>query len=355
MRDRKRSVELLLLFSLLATITACGGAEPPQQDAAAAHSAEAEALSVTSEEGPVKATVELTPPTPRLGDALTLTLTVEAEAGVTVEMPSFGEALGRFSILDFTPRERTEPDGSTVVSQRYTLQAPMSGKQRIPPLRIEFLDERPGRTTPDEPGEYREMLTDELAVEVASVLPEGAVTDELRPVRAALPERDHSRRWLTFLVALVIVAGMLVLSYFLRQLTLRRARITAYDKAIDRLAALERRGFPAPGEADAWYVELSDIVRRYLEDRYGVRAPELTTEEFLQEARRSAELSRAHRGLLSSFLEQCDQVKFAAYHPEQSESRQALVISRRFLEETRVLPSEAGEVGEAKRPAPRGA
>jgi hypothetical protein len=287
--------------------------------------------------------VELTPPAPRLGDALTLTLTVEAEPGVTVEMPAFGEALGRFSIVDFTPRERTEPDGHTVASQRYTLQAPMSGKQRVPPLRIEFLDERTGQAASDEPGEYREVLTDELAVTIASVLPEGAVTDELRPLRPALPERGGSHRWVAAFVALVVVAGMLVLSYFLRQYTLRRARITAYDKAMDRLTALERRGFPASGEADAWYVELSDIVRRYLEDRYGVRAPELTTEEFLQEARRSAELDRVHRELLSSFLEQCDQVKFAAYHPEQSESRQALATSRRFLEETRIVPDGPGD------------
>ena len=192
------------------------------------------------------------------------------------------------------------------------------------------------------------MLTDELPVTIASVLPEGAVTDELRPVRPALRERGSARRRLTILLALVVVAGMLVLSYFLRRLTLRRARITAYDKAMGRLAVLERRGFPAPGEADAWYVELSDIVRRYLEDRYGLRAPELTTEEFLQEARRSAELSRVHRELLSTFLEQCDQVKFAAYHPRQSESQQALATSRRFLEETRILPDQPVE---AKRSA----
>ena len=45
-----------------------------------------------------------------------------------------------------------------------------------------------------------ELLTDELAVTIASVLPDGAVTDELRPVRPALPERPgKARRWLTVL------------------------------------------------------------------------------------------------------------------------------------------------------------
>ena len=97
----------------------------------------------------------------------------------------------------------------------------------------------------------------------------------------------------------------------------------------------------APGDADAWYVELSAIVRRYLEDRYGLRAPELTTEEFLREARRSADLSPAHRELLTSFLEGCDRVKFAAYHPQQTESQEALGVSRRFIEETRTVEEQA--------------
>ena len=45
----------------------------------------------------------------------------------------------------------------------------------------------------------------------------------------------------------------------------------------------------------------------------------LTTEEFLNEAQKSAELTGAHRTLLSTFLEHCDRVKFAQYHPEQAE------------------------------------
>jgi hypothetical protein len=121
-----------------------------------------------------------------------------------------------------------------------------------------------------------------------------------------------------------------------RRWAAERARITAYDRAMRRFRALERRGLPSPDEADAWYVELSDIVRHYLEDRYGVRAPELTTEEFLQEARRSPELSASHRDLLTSFLERCDRVKFAAYHPDVAESKDVLDAARRFLDETRI-------------------
>ena len=106
---------------------------------------------------------------------------------------------------------------------------------------------------------------------------------------------------------------------------------------------MERRGLPNADEADAWYVEVSSIVRHYLEDRYSVRAPELTTEEFLREARRSEELTTEHRQLLSGFLERCDRVKFAGYHPDEKESRDILQLARTFIEESRVVEDGADD------------
>ncbi len=58
-----------------------------------------------------------------------------------------------------------EPDGRTVVSQRYTLQAAMSGTQRIPPLRIEFLDERGGPAAADDGDDQQEAAGREKSLE----------------------------------------------------------------------------------------------------------------------------------------------------------------------------------------------
>lgn len=337
-----RMIAAALMISSLLFAWSCGNDRNIGRATADVAQPEEDGLTRTTEEGPVRATVTLGPASPRLGDRLTLTLTVEAEKGVVVEMPAFGEALGRFSIVDFTPRRQTAVDGSTIASQRYTLQAPMSGTQRVPPLRIEFLDRRTGQDdSGDRADDYRELLTDELTVDIASVLPEGTVLDQLRPVRDPLEEFPTStlaRDWPWLAVALVALTAFVVWFLRWRRRAAERARVTAFDRAMRRILALERRGLPSPDDADVWYVELSDIVRRYLEDRYAVRAPELTTEEFLQEARRAAELSAPHRDLLSSFLERCDRVKFAAYHPDDAESRQVLEAARRFLDETRVVP-----------------
>jgi hypothetical protein len=308
----------------------------------------------TTELGPVSATVRVLPESPSLGDAITLILEVAAESGVTVDMPSFGEALGRFQIVQYVPREDIR--GNTwIATQTYTLQAPMSGKQRIPPLRIEFVDERPGQTGA---GGAQEILTDEIPLHVASVLPEGTVAAQLGAPREALSVHGRSllgNIWLWLALALALAVGAALGVRAWREKARVRRRVSAYDVAMTRLARLEGRGLPEPEHADAWYVELSSIIRRYLEDRYSLRAPELTTEEFLHVARGSGYLSHEHRTLLSEFLIGCDRVKFARYEPRDEESRQALEAARSFLDDTRVQQAGAPAPSPARAPVEDGA
>ena len=185
-------------------------------------------------------------------------------------------------------------------------------------------------------------MTEEVPVEIASVLPDGQVQTQLRGPRAPLQEQLYRTRGFRYGVPLIVVTAILALLLVLRALR-RRARhlvrLTAYDVAMERLRRLESRGLPTPEETDSFYVELSGVVRHYVEDRYHVRAPELTTEEFLREARRLAEMNQAHRELLGVFLDICDRVKFAGYRPEKDESQKALQESRRFLSETRLQES----------------
>ena len=320
----------------LAAVLAAGTAGP------GAAATPAEPLRAETRDGPVSATVTLAPAEPRLGDLMVLTLSVAAQPGVRVEMPSFGDALGRFTIVDFTPRTETGEGGASRSVQRYTLQATMSGRHRVPQLRLEFVDERPGRGD----GRPRELLTEELAFEVASVLPEEAGAMALRPARLPLPERESAllaRGWAWLAAVLVALAGLATLAALRRRREAPRGvRESAFERASGRLAQLRRRGVPEGDGVDPWYVELSDIVRRYIEERFSLRAPELTTEEFLLEAGCSPELSPPHRSPLSDFLERCDRVKFARYSPGVDESREALDVAARFLAESRA-PGNGGD------------
>jgi len=338
----------LLIALCLGGLIAC---RKPDAVASASPDAAADEIVQTSESGPVKATVTLSPKKPQLGDSLNLTLTVSAQPGVQVEMPPFGEALGRFSITRFTPRSDSQPDGSTVHIQRYVLEAPMSGRQRIPSLRIEFVDQRasatPGRGPDGGSESVHELLTDEIAIDIASVIADGK-DQELRGLRDPLPETASPGELVGYALAPAVLLLALATWLLLRRMRRRAAlqsRISAYEQARQRLADLQRRGWPKQSDADAWYVELSDIVRRYIEDRYGVRAPELTTEEFLREARQQLGLQPAQRELLEAFLQTCDRVKFAGYLPQEAESQQAFAEASRFLDDTRLSSATSAAGG----------
>ena len=99
----------------------------------------------------------------------------------------------------------------------------------------------------------------------------------------------------------------------------RRQRATAVPLCSGRpplaLAALERlqrQDAIRQERIEEFYVRVSTILRRYVELRFGLRAPEQTTEEFLVSVLATGGLIAAHRDLLEAFLRQCDLVKFAA-------------------------------------------
>ncbi len=329
----------LALVIAIASLAACSNASLLDGTQAAKTEPTKDAIAKTSENGPVKATVTVWPPKPSLGEPIYLRLDVEAPAGISVDAP-FQEAgdqrLGRFKVVGFVRDTHRKPDGAQHQEQTYTLEAPSSGKHRVPPLRLEMVDSRGDAA---QSGKPQEILTEEVPIDVAPVKAE-AVDATLHAALGKLDPDVGGTPW--FLIA-AIVGGALVLgigSVFLWRLWRARRRLavkkSAYDEAIGKLHALELRGAPTSEQADGWFVELSAIVRSYLERRYDIRAPELTTEEFLQVASRSPELTSAHRTQLSQFLERCDRVKFAGYRPDSSESIDTLAAARAFVEDTRV-------------------
>lgn len=326
------------------TVVAAVGCHPDEAAdpgaAAAVIEPAKDAITKTTEVGPVKATVKVWPAKPTLGDTIYLRLEIEAPAGVSIDAP-FQEAgeqrLGRFRVVGFPHDTQRKPDGGQLHQQTYTLEPPSSGRQRIPPLRFEMTDTRKGSA--GDAGKPQEVLTDEIPLEIAPLAGEAA-SAQLRPAAGELDPDVGGIGWLAVLgiaSGLAVLGSGSVLGY--RALRARRRienQRSAYDEAVAQLRALEDKGPPDTSSADGWFVALSSIVRRYLEYRYEIRAPELTTEEFLLVATARPELTAEHRALLSSFLERCDRVKFAGYRPDADESLATLKAARGFVEDTRL-------------------
>ena len=292
--------------------------------------------------GPVSAVVRVEPDSVRIGDPVSLIIEVTAQAEVELLMPVFGASLERFTILEFVPREHIDADGRTVSTQRYQLQAPASGEHTIPPITIEFVDRRQGqRATPKDEDAY-ELLTERLAFTVESVVPADAGS-QLKPPLGPLAALDSGATrhwpWAVATVGAILAGAVVVVVMRLRGHGRQRS---AYDIASTRLEALEARPRPGADGMDAFFVELSDLVRHYLENRFTLHAPELTTEEFLDVAAASPDLTRNHRSFLQTFLHSADQVKFARFVPAADDVETALSAVRGFLQQTADDDAQSG-------------
>lgn len=81
------------------------------------------------------------------------------------------------------------------------------------------------------------------------------------------------------------------------------------EVALDRLHQLQATGSDL--QPDPFVVEVSDIVRNYLEDALSVPAKEQTSEEFLQAITVKEGTPGVLKDHMPAFLDQCDLVKFA--------------------------------------------
>lgn len=140
--------------------------------------------------------------------------------------------------------------------------------------------------------------------------------------------------WSPVAVAAIAAAavGAVAAAWFLLR---RRAPVAAplapHEWALGELDRLAGGDLVRRGDVHGFFVRLSDIVRGYVERRFGLDAPDRTTREFLDEARRSPLLGEERRAVLAGFLREADLVKFAGARPDAARCDEALALAREFV------------------------
>jgi hypothetical protein len=268
-----------------------------------------------------------------LADRLRLTLSVEAPPGTEITMPPDIRQLGPFTVLRQTaPAPRTVAPRVRQWHQEYVLEATASGDQTIPTLTVSF--RLPG--APEDAVPQR-LSTDPLTVTVTTVLPDNADLTAPKDIAPPVPiQRPRLPLWtwigLGGLAAMGVAGGIWWWRRTRRPVAL--PPLPAHELALEALRLLQLQDLITQQHIEAFYVRLSAIIRQYIERRFGLRAPEQTTEEFLAALLDTGGLITAHRGLLSTFLHHCDLVKFARHQPTSDDMRQALESAMVFVEQT---------------------
>ena len=283
-----------------------------------------DAVRTEVERGPVKVIVELVPARPRLSDEPTLTITIEAAEGVKVTPPPFGGSVGGFLVRDFREPLPEVRDGLQIIRQIYRLEPVGSGEQVILPIPVKFND-----------GKDHVVETESLVVRVTSM-----VGDEV-PTLAALRgpagpvalEGGGGGAWIAVaLIGAVAAAGVGIVAWRRR----RRPADEAPRPSPTELAHLELQKLLEDnpldrGDYQTFYVELTGVVRRFIERTTGLRAPEQTTEEFLRVMQSHPAFGEAKKRGLKAFLESADLVKFAGVTPSKDDVEAGFRRAREFV------------------------
>jgi hypothetical protein len=163
-----------------------------------------------------------------------------------------------------------------------------------------------------------------------------ATVEDIRDIRGP---KAGAESWVLPVLA-VSVLLVAICAYVLSRR--RRARPEPRSQSL-REQTLERLDRTRPlmrsDTAREFGIAASEVIRIYVERRFGVLATQQTTEEFLQSLLQSSNEALArHRALLEQFLHQCDFVKFAGASLAPMDMESLFESARDFVLQTAELP-----------------
>ncbi len=297
----------------------------------AASVALAEPFVATLFEGDVEIKAASTQESIDLGRDFDLTLTVAHPAEVKVSLPDLTTLRGRFqgfSVADgFVRDEAKDQDGRVVREWRWRLvPEPAAEKYRLAPFAVEV---RPvvGAVT-----DIRSFPTSPVIFPVTPLEANVGGDVEISPEPYWMrPSVRMVVRWLLLgFAALLSLAVVILLLLRLRHAAKLR-RMTPSERAFAELTKLLGKGLPEKGLFKDFYIELTHVVRRYIERSHGIRAPEQTTEEFLAAAKTHPHFTPEVLARLADFLRSADLVKFAGVGSSAAVAEDAVRDARAYI------------------------
>ncbi len=252
-------------------------------------------------------------------------------------------------ILDTLSINTPEPQGP--VTYRLKASLPFTafdeGTYRLPDFRVIVRDPAGERLdTLSFEGMEQEFL--EIPIDTATFRMHGFKGEPL-----SLPEPEKERNWVMILLivlGVLLIAGLVV---FLVLYERRRKTVAAARKDPAYIVALRSlEGFRGLDVSDhrkqkSFYSGVTDALRLYISDTYGVSAQEMTTAEIFAQLK-GKDIPVEMQTELKQLFERADFVKFAKYFASEIENAGTLPLAIRFVTETsqREMAREAEETKE---------
>ena len=252
--------------------------------------------------------VDITQPT--LGDILTYSITVNHDSDIIILTPEYVIPEG-FEKIGHGKKKPRKVKNQTAQEFWLKLRVDKTGLLTIPAIPLGF-------DAPDQNNQIvkGKIMTAEVNVDVQSLLHlEGNASD----IKDIKPIVHIKAPWVHYIWKALGVLCFLALAYFILKNWQKKSDLkpesltllTAEQKALKELKELESREFMKLGRIRDHFFELSEIFRRYLENRYCFPAQEWTTEEIISHFKGFSDLNEKQKLQARNILTESDKVKFA--------------------------------------------
>ncbi len=152
--------------------------------------------------------------------------------------------------------------------------------------------------------------------------------------------------WGWILLGLLLIAGAIAAYFILTKrvkitLTPPQKPIPPYQFAMESLSKLREEKLCEKGQEKEYYTRLTDILRIYLERRFGINAMEMTSSQIIATLNDNEQTKQPNR-YMKQILEIADFVKFAKVRPLPDDNVKSFNSAVQFVEDTK--PEEPIEV-----------
>lgn len=245
----------------------------------------------------------------KIGAEFKLTLKTSVDTLSKVVFPKV-KNFGALEVIQSYPIDTIKKNDRYELIKKYGLTQFDSGRYVIPSVKI-LINNKP-------------FLSDSLLVEVSNVKVD-TLKQKMFDIKDIVQANNQMGDWWKYLLIILLIVGIGVLIYwFVKKQQKKKLEEEIYKTPIERatslLNTLEKKELWQHGEIKAYYSELTDITRNYIEEAIEIPAMESTTSELIQglkvaSLKKKMELSQETIENLERVLKQADLVKFAKSKP----------------------------------------
>ena len=248
----------------------------------------------------------------KIGSQFNLTIKANVSQKDKVVFPE-AQFFGPLEVLESYPVDSIKKDNKLELIKKYGLTQFDSGRYVIPSLQVIINN--------------KAIRTDSFAIVVNPVVVD-TLKQQMYDIKSIIPvEKPTDYFWLYVLLGFLGIVGIgILVYYFIKKKQIQKNEAdeilfaSPIEKALSQLQSLEGKELWQKGETKAYYSELTDITRYYLEEAIAIPAMESTSNELFQTLKttvkkRKIKLSQDVLEKFKKVMSNADLVKFAKSKP----------------------------------------